>query len=62
MWLGVNSPLVPKWPDHFRWIVALTQARAHALAHDRKETPHTERGRPNATSSRETASTFHTGF
>jgi len=50
MWQGVNSPLAAKWPDHFRWIVALTRARAHALAHDRKKTPNAERRTSNAES------------
>lgn len=62
MWLGVNSPLAAKWPDHFRWIVALTRGRAHALAHDRNETPDVERRTSSAKSSWETASPFDSGF
>ena len=64
MWLGVNSPLVPKWPDHFRRIVALARGRAHALAHaiDRKKTPTAERRPSNAEFSEETAPPFDSGF
>jgi len=62
MWLGVNSPLAAKWPDHFRRIVALTRAHALALAHDRKKTQDAERRISNAKSSWETASPFDSGF
>lgn len=61
VWLGVNSPLELEWPHHFRRMVALARARAHALAHDRKKTPNAESPTPNVKSSWETASPFHNG-
>jgi len=59
---GVNSPLASKWPEHFRWMVALSRAHAHAHVRDEKKTPDAEQRKSNPKSSEETTPILDHGF